>query len=180
MTNITDLMQNFAANIQIEKRSQYNHLQEFMSRDEFRLIRQELDTFVTFKFAEIDNDFKDAIHTIKKDIFLTKFIIQYITLSNVQQLKEWCNEIENININWSIDKKQFETLFRIRQKYQNKEIVIKDIKPLDVFVHVLDANKNVIGKKYEVLDTNKIYHTHSDYLDKYSYNPAPQTKYSIK
>jgi hypothetical protein len=151
-------------------------LSKFTDYDNYLILKQSVINVSNFTF-ETDLFIELKINAI--ELFIMKFIQQYIILDDIKDLKEYVNNYQSIlkvKINWSADKSNFLELYNLRLKFADVRSSFAPIKPkLDIIIFQTNIQKEILGHHYEIYNFNRFYPQDYEILEKYNQEaPAPR------
>ena len=156
-----------------------NLLKQFTNFEHYKILKNAVENVSEFSFEL--NVFEE-LKTNAIDLFIMKFIQQYIILDELKDLKDYVNNYQSIlkvKVNWSADKSNFQDLFNLRKKFENIRKEFAPIKPkLDVIVFQCSITKEIIGKHTETYNFNKFYAQDYNILEKYNQEAPVKREYT--
>lgn len=146
-----------------------HYLREFMTFEEYELIRDELKDLITY---ENKDNVRFEFFEIKQQNFIFHYIKQFITQTDRKAFLEWLVNYDGgkVKVNHKANQDLFKTLLNVKLRYQSakQNEIFTPAEPLSVCIIQLDANNKRVGYHLEPYDYNRKYMI---------YNPKePETK----
>lgn len=153
-----------------------NLLKQFTTFEHYKIIKEAVINVCEFSFNM--NVFEE-LKSNAIDLFIMKFIQQYIILDEVKDLKDYVTNYQSIlkvKVNWSADKSNFLELYNLRLKFADVRKSFEPIKPkLDVVIFQCTQTKEIIGHHTETYNFNRFYPQDYNILEKYN-ETAPEKR----
>lgn len=156
-----------------------NLLKQFTNFEHYKILKNTVLNVSEFSFnLNVFEELKEN----SINLFIMKFIQQYIILDDVKDLKEYVNNYQSIlkvKINWSADKSNFLELYNLRLKFADVRSSFAPIKPkLDIIIFQTNIQKEILGHHYETYNFNRFYPQDYEILEKYNQEAPAKREYS--